>query len=249
MPAPKKIEQTDAIFDRLREVNPEADRSAEMLRLSLDAKAAVKVGGYSREGKNRVLKKAADHDFRAKEVLTPYGILLPRYGELSLYFTTSRVTSDFMVDVLDCWWQGSRERFASVKALVINQDNGPENRSRRTQFLKRMVGFARDHRLLVRLAYYPPYHSKYNPIERCWGALEQHWNGDLLDSREAVVRFAESMTWNGKHPAVSVLTDAYPKGVRLPKSEMLQVEKEVQRLPDLGDWFVDIPGHEPASLG
>src|SRR5262245_2149031 len=31
--------------------------------------------------------------------------------------------------------------------------------------------------LTVRLAYYPPYHSKYNPIERCWGILENHWNG------------------------------------------------------------------------
>jgi hypothetical protein len=249
VPAQKKIEQTDAIFDRLKKLNPEADGSEEMLRLSLDAKTSVKVGCYSRKGKGRVLRKAADHDFRAKEALTPYGILLPRYDDLSLYFTTSRVTSDFMVDVLGRWWEGSRERFPSVRTLVINQDNGPENKSRRTQFLKRMVGFARDHRLLVRLAYYPPYHSKYNPIEHCWGVLEQHWNGDLLDSREAVVKFAESMTFNGKHPAVSVLTDAYPKGVRLPKSEMLQVEKEVQRLPDLDNWFVDIPGHEPASLG
>jgi hypothetical protein len=243
------VPQTDAIFDRLKEVNPEADRSAGMLRLSLDAKTAVKVGGYSRKGKGRVRRKAEDHDHGAEEVLTPYGILLPRYDELALYFTTSKVTSDFMVDVLDGWWQANRSRFPLVGTLVINQDNGPENRSRRTQFLKRMVGFAREHQLLVRLAYYPPYHSKYNPIEHCWGVLEQHWNGDLLDSREAVVRLAESMTWNGKHPKVSVLTDPYPKGVRLPKHEMLLVEKEVRRLPSLDDWFVDIPGNEMAVLG
>lgn len=249
MPAPKKIAQTDAIFDRLRQINPEADRSAEVLRLSLDTKTSVKVGGYSRKGKSRVLRKAADHDFKAKEVLTPYGLLLPRHDDLWLYFTTSRVTSDFMVDVLDRWWLGTRERFPLVKTLVINQDNGPENKSRRTQFLARMVRFARERRLLVRLAYYPPYHSKYNPIEHCWGVLESHWNGDLLDSREAVLGFAGSMTWNGKHPTVSLLTDAYPKGVRLPKKEMLLVEKEVRRLPNLDDWFVDIPGHEPAPLG
>ena len=249
MPAQKKIEQTDAIFDRLKQVNPEADRSDEMLRLSLDAKTGVKVGGYSRKGRSRVLRKAEDHDHGAKEVLTPYGILLPRYDDLSLYFTTSKVTSDFMADVLDGWWRQNRSRFPRVGTLLLNQDNGPENKSRRTQFLKRMVEFAREYRLLVRLAYYPPYHSKYNPIEHCWGVLEQHWNGDLLDSREAVVKFAESMTWNCKHPTVSVLTDPYPKGVRLPRHEMQQVEKEVKRLPDLGDWFVDIPGHELPSLG
>ncbi len=249
MRAPKKVPQTDAIFDRLKEVNPEADRSAGMLRLSLDAKTAVKVGGYSRKGTSRVRRKAEDHDHGACEVLTPYGILLPRYDELALYFTTSQVTSDFMVDVLDGWWQANRSRFPLVGTLVINQDNGPENKSRRTQFLKRMVAFAREHQLLVRLAYYPPYHSKYNPIEHCWGVLEQHWNGDLLDTREAVVRFAESMTWNGKHPTVRVLTAPYPTGVRLPKHEMLLVEKEVRRLPCLDDWFVDIPGNETAAVG
>lgn len=249
MPAQKKIAQTDAIFARLKEINPQADGSADMLRLSLDAKTSVKVGGYSRKGKSRVSRKAEDHDHGAKEALTPYGTLLPRHDDLWLYFTTSGVTSDFMADVLGRWWLGHKGRFPLVRTLVINQDNGPENRSRRTQFLKRMVGFAREQRLLVRLAYYPPYHSKYNPIEHCWGVLESHWNGDLLDSREAVLGFARSMTWNGKHPTVELLTDAYPKGVRLPKKEMLLVEKEVSRLPDLDDWFVDIPGHEMPPLG
>ena len=92
MPAKKKIKQTNAIFNRLKEINPEADGSADMLRFSLDAKASVKVGGYSRKGKSRVRKKADDHDFKAKEILTPYGLLLPRYDDLWLYFTTSRVT-------------------------------------------------------------------------------------------------------------------------------------------------------------
>jgi hypothetical protein len=154
-----------------------------------------------------------------------------------------------MVDVLDRWWLGNKEQFPLVKTLVINQDNGPENKSRRTQFLKRMVEFARRWRLLVRLCYYPPYHSKYNPIEHCWGVLESHWGGDLLDSREAVLGFARSMLWNGNHPKVELLTSVYPTGIRLPKKEMLQVEQEVKRLPDLDDWFVDIPGHELPPLG
>lgn len=248
MPAQKKIKQTNPIFDRLHVINPGADGRNDTLRLSLDAKASVKVGEYSRGGKGRVPRKAADHDFQG-EKLTPYGILLPRYDDLWLYFTTSRVTSDFMVDVLDRWWQGTKDRFPLVKTLVINQDNGPENKSRRTQFLSRMVGFARKYQVLVRLAYYPPYHSKYNPIEHCWGVLESHWNADLLDSREAVLGFARSMTWNGNHPRAELLTDSYPKGIRLSKKEMLLVEKEVQRLPELDDWFVDIPGISPLLLG
>jgi hypothetical protein len=212
------------------------------LRLSLDAKATVQIGCFSRGGKNRLQRKAADHDFKPDLTLTPYGIFLPRFDDLYLYFTASAVTSDFMVDMLDRWWRQMRQQFAQVKALVINQDNGPENQSRRTQFLKRMVGFAQDHGLLVRLAYYPPYHSKYNAIEHCWGVLETHWNGEILDEVETVLNFARSMSWNGKHPMVELITQIYPKGIRLSARAMREIEAQVERLPQLGRWFVDIHG-------
>jgi transposase len=103
-----------------------------------------------------------------------------------------------------CWSSGGRrgrERFEQVKTLVINLDNGPENHSPRTQFLKRLLAFAQTSQLTIHLAYYPPYHSKYNPIERCWGILEQHWNGDVLDTVETVVQFAQTMTWKAKAPS------------------------------------------------
>jgi hypothetical protein len=229
----------------LGQLNRSADQADNVLRLSLDAKARVKMGLFSRGGKSRVEKKAADHDFKAEQVWTPYGIFLPRFDDLYLYFTLSPVTSDFIVDLLDRWWRGVRPRFAWVKTLVINQDNGPENQSRRTQFLKRMVEFAYQHALLVRLAYYPPYHSKYNAIEHCWGVLENHWNGEILDDVEVMLGFARSMTWTGKHPVVEVVSGVYPKGVRLSAWEMKQVEAQVERLPSLGKWFVDIHGNKP----
>jgi Rhodopirellula transposase DDE domain len=227
----------------LSQLNPAGDRADDELRLSLDAKAAVKIGCFSRGGKSRLGRKAADHDFKPEGVLTPYGIFLPRFDDLYLYFTPSPVTSDFMVDMLDRWWCAVRERFARVKTLLINQDNGPENQSRRTQFLKRMVAFAHEHKLLIRLAYYPPYHSKYNAIEHCWGVLESHWHGEILDDMEVALNFARSMTWNGKHPAVELVTGVYPKGVRLTAREMRQVEAQVERFPRLGKWFVDIHGN------
>ncbi len=99
----------------------------------------------------------------------------------------------------------------------------------------------------MRLAYYPPYHSKYNAVERCWGILEMHWNGALLDSLHAVVAYSESMTWKGRHPAVEVVTTAYQSGVTLPKAAMAAVEAQIDRLPDLGKWFVDIL-YQPAVV-
>jgi len=118
---------TDAIFERLAIVNQQAEDDPTVLRLSLDAKATVKVGCFSRGGKNRVDTEACDHDFKPTAKVTPYGIFLPQLDELFLYFTTSKLTSDFIVDVLEAWWLEHRERFPEVKTLLLNQDNGPEN--------------------------------------------------------------------------------------------------------------------------
>jgi hypothetical protein len=240
---------TDAIFDQLAIENEKAEADPTILRLSLDAKAVVKVGNLSRQGKSRVDTQACDHDFEATSVVTPYGIFLPQLDELFLYFTTSKVTSDFIVDMLEAWWVANRHRFSLVKTLLLNQDNGPENHSRRTQFMKRIVDFAQTHQLNLRLAYFPPYHSKYNPIERTWGILENHWNGSVLDEIETVVKFAQTMTWKGLHPVVNLVTTIYKTGVRLTKQAMAEVENQIQRLTclkvegkqlDLGKWFVDI---------
>ena len=241
MPPPKRVKQTDAIFDRLRVVNAEADRADDTLRISIDAKATVNIGPFSRRGRGRTKVKAADHDFKPVATLTPFGIFLPEHDDLWLYMARSRVTSDFIADRLERWWGEVRLRFLRVRTLVINLDNGPENQSRRTQFLKRIVGFARKYGLVVQLAYYPPYHSKYNPVERCWGILEMHWNGSLLDSIEAAVGYARSMRWKGKHPVVAVVEETYATGVRLKAAEMRELEREVARLPGLERWFVEIP--------
>lgn len=187
-----------------------------------------------------MIVRAADHDFRAKTKLTPFGIFLPHYGELYLYFTTSKLTSDFMVDCLIECWTSLRERFPQVKTLVLNLDNGPENHSRRTQFMRRLTDFVDTFQLTLDLAYFPPYHSKYNPIERVWGVLEQHWNGSLLASCDAVIRFAQTLTFRGRHPVVHCLHAAYQTGVCLTQTQMAHLEQRFQRLPALAKWFVRI---------
>jgi len=124
--------------------------------------------------------------------------------------------------------------------------------------MKRLVEFAHRHRLNLRLAYYPPYHSKYNPIERTWGVLENHWNGNLLNEITTVLQFARSMTWNGVHPIVNLVTDTYQTGVKLTKQAMAEVESQIHRLTsvevqdeqlNLGKWFVDIFYHPNRELG
>jgi hypothetical protein len=245
VPPPKKVPQTDAIFDQLKEVHANAAESEHVLRVSLDAKATIPIGPFARGGQSRTGTQAADHDFKPDGTLTPFGLFLPEQDELNLYFTASKVTSDFIVDTLEEWWLVTQARFPQTQVLLLNLDNGPENHSHRSQFMYRLVQFAQRHRITVRLAYYPPYHSKYNPVERCWGALENYWRGELLDSAAAILGYAGRMTYNGVHPRVERCQRTYAKGVRRTVAEQRRLEQYLERLPGLGRWFIDIP---PPSL-
>ena len=153
-----------------------------------------------------------------------------------------------MIDALEDLWMELKQRF-NPNTLVLNFDNGPENNSHRTQFIKRIVTFAHTHSVKIRLAYYPPYHSKYNPIERLWGILENHWNGDILDSVDKALGLAGTMTWSGIHPVVKLIDNHYDTGVTLTKKIMATYESMLKRLPGLEKYFVDIPVPISSSLG
>jgi transposase len=231
----KKIPATDAIFKNVRQENQAADDCPEVVRISMDAKAKVDVGDFSRDGESRASEapRAWDHDIQAKKKLVPYGILNVTTGLLSIFIGTSNETSDFIVDCLEQWWEANKTQLAHARRLVINLDNGPENSGVRTQFLYRLVKFSDDTGLEVKLVYYPPYHSKYNRIEHCWGILEQHWNGTLLNSVTTVLEWARTMTWNGIHPVVKLLDKTYNIGVKIAKAAFKATESRLQRDNDL----------------
>ena len=81
----------------------------------MDAKATVQIGSFSRGGKSRVSTLACDHDYQPSTKLTPYGIFLPELDELFFYFTESKVTADFIVDVLEQWWNTVKPRFTQIR--------------------------------------------------------------------------------------------------------------------------------------
>ena len=191
-------------------------------------------------GKNRMFVQAADHDFKSTATLTPLGIFLPASHELWLSFVTSKLTADAIVDRLETWWQQVKTRFPQIHRWLINADNGPENHSRRTQFMARLVALAQREQITIQLAYYPPYHSKYNPVERTFGWLEQHWRGSLLDSVETVIHFAKSLVFKGNRPTVNLVTQTDYTGVKLTQKGMAELEKKLCRLPGLEKWFIEI---------
>ena len=94
--------------------------------------------------------------------------------------------------------------------------------------------------LEIELIYYPPYPSKYNPVERCWGILEMHWNGTLLDTVEKALGWAKTMTWKGTQPVVQLLERVYQTGVRLTKAAFKRFAERVRRSTTLPRWSASI---------
>src|SRR5437899_7738585 len=103
-------------------------------------------------------------------------------------------------------------------------DNAPQSSGNRTKFLSRMVQLTDDINKPIQLLYYPPYHSKYNPIERCWGILELKWNGTKLIDAETMVEWAKRMTWKGLSPVVELSTKSYKKAIWFGKARLKPVE-------------------------
>ena len=223
-------------------MNACADADAETLRISFDTKATVNVGEYSRGGQSRGRTAVAawDHDMRPKEKLVPGGILEPVSGRSFLFFGSSYKTSDFLVDGLFLWWEERQKEFPHIKHLVINMDNGPECSGHRSQFLYRMAEFADVTGLWIRLIYYPPYHSKYNSIERYWAGLEKSWNGYLLDTVATVLHRAATFAWKGTQPIVKLLETVYKKGVKLCNKDKNLLENRLHRSPALPWWDIMI---------
>jgi hypothetical protein len=199
-------------------------------RWSVDCKATVKIADFSRGGRTRGDDQAVDHDLGGEEKYTPCGIVDADSAQLDMIVGSSYKTSDFIVDALEAKWHRlEAQEQAAVSTLQIKMDNGPERSGRRTQFLYRMVQFADGIGKPIQLLYYPPYHSKYNPIERCWGILELHWNGTTLIDAETMLEWAKSMTWKGLHPVVELSRQVYQQGVTLSKKAMEAVESRLER--------------------
>ena len=199
------------------------------------------IGAVSRGGLTVGDNQAGDYDLGLHEKYIPCGIVEEDRGQLHIAFGSSYKTSDFIVDTLEAWWAALDEaEQVAMARLQIKMDNGPESSGKRTQFLHRMVAFCDVIGKPIQLLYYPPYHSKYNPIERCWGILELHWNGTKLVDVETMVEWAKTMTWKGMHPIVELSRKVYQKGVTLSKRAMQAVEARLTRHPKLPQWDIMI---------
>ena len=214
----KKVEKTDEIFENVELKKEQAINDENTALISIDTKDKVIIGPYSRNGKSRILVEACDHEL-INDCLIPFGIIDLKTNQTYFYNFMNKPSSNEIVDCIDDYLS---DKFYTK--LVILLDNRPDNSGVRTAFLKGLVDLSDKYQIEIKLVYYPPYHSKYNPIERVWARLEKMWNGMLFSTRQICMKVMEHLTWNNVKAKVKYITKEYKKGITYSKEEMNKYE-------------------------
>src|SRR5271157_5280056 len=187
--------------------------------LSMDTKKRELLGPFYRRGRlfTRVVLPVFDHDFPsyAEGVVIPHGLYDPRLNRGYVHLGTSHDTSAFACDCLADWW----ERFGSVqypgaKSLLLKCDGGGSNSASTYLFKADLQHLVNQWGLEVRVLHYPPYCSKYNPIEhRLFCHLSRVCQGVIFRSVELVRQLmAGARTRTGLSVVVDVVDKVYETG-------------------------------------
>ena len=187
--------------------------------LSMDLKARELIGNFCRAGSfySRQTIKTFDHDFEqfADGVVLPHGLFDLKLNRGYVHLGTSHDTSEFACDCLLDWWERfGRTQYPRARSLLLLCDGGGSNpadtvRAEQHLFRADMQRLADALGLEVRLAHYPPYASKYNPIEhRLFPHLSRACRGVVFTS---VDRVAALMRKARTRPGLSVVVDMVDK--------------------------------------
>jgi hypothetical protein len=138
--------------------------------LSMDTKKKEALGNLYRDGHlyTQTVLETYDHDFPsyAEGRIIPHGIYDLRHQRAYIHLGTSHDTSAFACDSLRVWWYSEgRERYPTATSILILCDGGGSNNARHYLFKRDVQLLADEIGVEIRIAHYPPYCSKYNPIE------------------------------------------------------------------------------------
>jgi DDE family transposase len=216
--------QRDQQFQIIARYRAEYESSPNNPILSIDSKHKEFLGLLFRAGRLYTQKphQALDHDFpsAAKGVLHPHGIYDWKRNLGHINLGLSHDTSRFACDSLAYWWDRfGRAAFPRATSILTLCDGGGSNASNRHVFKYHLEQLAERIGLEIRVAHYPPYCSKYNPIEhRFFPHVTRVCQGLLFTSLEVVCQaMARASTKTGLATTVHILDGDYPTGEKAPK--------------------------------
>lgn len=237
----KRIEETNEIFNNINDVKESIKASNDTVAaISIDDKATKKLGKISDNGKTILDIKALDHDTIINGSLKPFGILDIKTNKTFVTCTEYCSTADFKIDCID-EYLNYKTKEHSLRKLYILLDNGPENSGRRKLWLKCLCKLAKKYNIVIELAYYPPYCSKYNLIERYWARLQMFWNKIIIETKEELINVINKCTWNNVKTTAKINEKEYTKGKDVSYFEMEEIEeKQIIRDEKIKNWSIVI---------
>ena len=190
--------------------------------LSIDTKKKELIGNFAREGQTytQAQVQTLDHDFPSagQGKLIPHGLYDLARNEGYMHLNTSTETSQLCCDSIAHWWaqHGSRH-YPDAKALLLLCDGGGSNASNRHVFKEALQHLADRLGLDIRIAHYPPYCSKHNPIEhRLFAHITRVCQGVTFHTVEIARQFmAKAQTTTGLKVTAEVLGGVYVKGKKV----------------------------------
>jgi hypothetical protein len=195
--------------------------------LSIDCKKKERLGNLYRDGRCYCTQplKVYDHDYQhlGEGKVIPHGIYDLQANQGYVSVGASSETAEFVVDNLLWWWREyGIHQYPEANNLLLLCDAGGANSYRHHVFKSRLLAFARATGLSVIVSHYPPYASKWNPIEhRLFSHVHQAMGGVVLDKYETVKKLIEqTSTKTGLTVVVRLNLKQYQKGGKTDKKHI-----------------------------
>jgi hypothetical protein len=211
--------------------------------LCVDTKKKELLGPLHRPGPcySTDTQRVYDHDFRhlAHGILVPHGVYdyFDNAGFLTL--GTSRETSAFVCDAIALAWEQDRHaRYPDAQEIFLTFDAGGANAVRSLRFKEDLLALSERLGLRLRIAHYPPYTSKWHPIEhRLFSQIERTWRGVILDSPQTALETVQrTRTETGLIVKARILDAAYELGRKCSDSFNNIKDKFIRHDNILGKW-------------
>jgi Rhodopirellula transposase DDE domain len=187
--------------------------------ISMDTKKKELLGNFSRDGKidTQGTIETNDHDFKSAGVGTviPHGLYDVGKNKGFVHLNTSHDTSELACDSIAAWWeQEGQADYPQAKKVLVLCDGGGSNSAAIYLFKEDLEKLANRLGIEIRVAHYPPYCSKYNPIEhRLFPHLTRACRGVIFHTLETVQYYmAKAATATGLTVKVSIIEKAYETG-------------------------------------
>jgi len=217
----KVVEYRNEQFEKISKLKQEYMRSDNPI-VSVDAKKRELIGNLYRAGEVYSKEEIAsyDHDFPylATGIAIPHGIFDLKKNTAHINIGTSHDTSEFACDSLKKWWlEKGLAEYPNATSILMLMDGGGSNSSRRYVFKEGLQHLANDIGIEIRIAHYPPYTSKWNPIEhRVFPHVTRAMQGVILNDHEMVKQLIEkTQTKTGLSVSVSIIDKIYELGKKV----------------------------------